>query len=228
MEKKKKTGAATVPLEQLIDFPKLFLMLSSLGMKETSVRELTKSDNVRLLAPRSIVGREKIFIFSLHGMEVIVCTTWDVTTQKPRPRGSDAGWVLIRYKGKVKYFARPVRRTKSFAHHLYWRARIAIERITARPKDTFSGNFMLLEKGKYLFQRYWVSMRPDPKTGRFEKQSFNQGLSDESLDYKKKIDKARRKYAKKLKAQGKSPGKAMLRRKKWKSFELEPLITHFN
>lgn len=246
-ERKFTKPSASIPLEVLINFPKLFEALRSLGpllgvtVIETTVRELWRKEKIRFFPPkgRKITGREKLFFFRIplpkdpkeqaNEMIVVVCTSWDVVTQLPRPKGTDAGWAFILYKGRAQHFAKPVHRTKNFAHHLYWRARIEIERIVARPKDSRYQEYMLIEKGKHMFQRFWMSVKRNPNNGgQFEKVDFNKGLSDESAAYLKKLYKQRRKYYKKLQKEGKKVGAKALGRKKWSGpVPTDPIIEHF-
>lgn len=229
MKRGYKKPTASIPLEELINFPKLFEDLRSLGMVDTTAGELLKEEKTWLIAPRKITGREKLFIFRVpvnegelpNDMQVIVCTSWDIVTQKPRPRGKDAGWAFIRYKGKVKKFSKPARRTKNFAFNMYWRARTEIERVLGRPKDS-EGRYMLMERGKAMFQRFWMSIERG-RDGRYEKVELNVGLSPESMEYQKKRQKKIKKYYKKIKDEGKQIGAAALKRKKYKKVPINSM-----
>lgn len=195
------------------DFSMLFLLLSRIGFRELHASEY-KSRNV--IPPRRIKGREKGYIFEANGMDVIVWTTYDLIAQAPRDKGKDLCWVIIREHGKAQHFAKPIRRTKNFVTNVYWRARTCAERIFNRPKDSL-GDFMVIKRGRYMFQRYWESPTKvtDASTNKPEREGFDHGVSSQSMAYVKKIRKRTRKYNSKLRAANKKPGAAALIRTPW-------------
>ncbi|HVY35943.1 MAG TPA: hypothetical protein VG982_01545 [Candidatus Paceibacterota bacterium] len=201
------------------EFVRLDGLLKELGYKEMKPEEY-KGRN--LIPPRNLKGREKGYIYKPEDeenqMEAIVWTTQDVFTLDPREKNKDTGKNLIRYKGKARYHAKPTLRSPNYVDNMYWKARANKERIDNRPKDSFKGQYMLIENGgKNIYQRYWQSVQRNKfDGGRFEKVSFDHGLSPETIEHVNKRRKLVNRYNKQLRAKGKEPGAYVRRRNPWK------------
>lgn len=182
------------------------------GFRKRSRKEF-RSDFRRLepKPPSPRPGREAGFTFSANGYEVVVWTTFVESAQVARNR--DAGWVLIKEGDEVLYFSRPIHRTKHFLHNLLLQASIARARVLHRPLCPDCSASMDIVAGKTLKARFWKCTKPAHRKP--VHLPWDYGLPMEVLPYIAKIRQARKRYRQKLKAQGKKPGVALLKRKGW-------------
>ena len=167
-----------------------------------------------LKAPRPREGRELGYLFYANQYTVFVWTTW--LLEKKVAREEDAGWVLIAEKDKVLYFSRPIHRTKNFIQNILMQARIACWKVRRRPLCPECHNFMDIVRGRALKQRFWKCNRKKLHAGgknRFR--SWDYGLPEEAVKYLGSIRKKREKRYAVLRAAGKEPHQAMLKRKRW-------------
>lgn len=185
------------------------------GFRRLSTAEFwTSFRSLKLTAPRPRFGRELGFIFEANGYTVVVWTTWLEENQVVREE--DAGWILIAEGEKVLYFSHPLHRTKNFIFNMLMQARIACWRVRNRPLCPECQNFMSIARGRALKQRFWeCNSTRLHKDGRKKFTSWDFGLPEEALEYLKPIRKRRVKRYAKLRAEGKEPHQAMLKRKRW-------------
>lgn len=190
------------------------------SMLARSFREITsgefRSDFIRLNPepPSFREGREVGFTFKANGYEVVVWTTYIEANKIARK--SDAGRVLIKDGDDVIYHSHPMHRTKNFLHNLLLSAAIAKERVLNRPLCPKCGAYMHVKKGKGLKARYYQCTRRYAHSKPVNR-SWDYGLPEIVLKEVLKIRKRRLPYVKKLAAQGKKPGAALKRRRKWVS-----------
>lgn len=189
--------------------------LLQLGFRPLSRAEVVKdSERLELKAPSPREGRETGFIYTANGLTVCVWTTF--LAQEGRAREKDAGWVLIKEGDEVKYFTRPMSRTKNFLRRLFWYARIARRRVLARPLCPRCRGRMDIAYGNALKARYW-QCAPKPK---FHKEpiflSWDYGLPQAALKFLQDERKQRARTRARTRAKGKRPGTALLRRRGWK------------
>jgi hypothetical protein len=195
------------------------LLVNELGYRRLEDHEYKDRG---LIPPRNLNGVERGYVYRakdpLNEMEAVTWTTGIRSTGEPRPKGTDTGKNLIRYKGKARYHAKPTLRTKNYVDNMYWKARANKERIDNRPKDTFKGDYMLIEQGKgNIHQRYWMSVECNKYNGgRYEKVGFDYGLSPETQEHVKKRRKKVSAHNEKLRAAGKEPGGYVRNRIPWK------------
>lgn len=175
--------------------------------------------DLKLEAPRSRRGRETGFTFSANGLEVFVWTTW--LAREGEARDSDAGWIVITQKGKSRYYAHPVHRTKNFLENLARLAWIAKRRVTHRPRCPACQDFMDITFGHGLKQRYWRcnQLKKHPG-GRPRWCSWDTPLPPRAREFVKALRLQRAKQKKRAKEeaerQGKEPPRpALLIRKPW-------------
>lgn len=180
------------------------------GFRSLSNTEFCSSfRRLGLQAPRKLKGREAGFIFSANNLTVYVWTTYLGVEGEARPR--DSGWVLISEYDKAKYFAHPFMRTANFFNKLLAYAKACKERVVNRPLCPTCQRFMDITKGRGLKSRYWACKL----SHNLEHITWDYGLSDESLNFLKAERKQRDKYRHERRAEGKTVGQAMLRRKPW-------------
>ncbi len=160
-------------------------------------------------------GREEGFIFFALGLEVRVWTSFVMS--QGGVRTPDSGWVVIREAGVAQYYAPQMYRTKDFFIRMRTWARICREHIQARPVGRGCGNYMSIVRKKNG-QCFWQCTNPIHRE-RGEKpptESWDIGLSAESIAFVKKKRKKRAQYsAKRVKANLKPFGEARKNRKGW-------------
>jgi len=166
-----------------------------------------------LRAPSPREGHEAGLVFSANGLEVIVWTTFVI--REGRAREVDAGWVIIKDGDQARYFSHPIHRTANFLKTLLWSARVAQLRALNRPLCPVCGARMRIANGKGLKSRYWRCTRPAFHTDDQWK-DWDCGLPPLALAWVKDMREKRRKYRKKLKNEGRTPGGALKRRIGWK------------
>jgi hypothetical protein len=167
-----------------------------------------------LHAPRKREGREVGFTFSANGLTVTVWTTFLV--DKDYARDEDSGWVLISENGVPKYFTHPMLRTSGFMAKLLMHAKIARERVLARPicPNEYCFEPMEIAQGRGLKSRYWRCKNTVHK-GTVEMFPWDYGLCDESVCFLRQERRRRARYRKEARQEGKKPGSAMLSRRTW-------------
>lgn len=182
------------------------------GFRKITGTEFRKDfERLALKAPSPRPGRESGFAFTANNLTVVVWSTF--VESEGAAREKDAGWVLIKEKDNPLYFSHPIHRTENFLYRLLEQASIARQRVLNRPLCPSCSALMRITQGRGLKSRYWSCSSP-AHTGRV-RLSWDEGLPSEVLARVAKIRKARAPYKKKLKAQGKKPGTAMLKRKGW-------------
>ena len=114
------------------DFKFLEREMLAMGYRLKSHRQL-KIDFKRLdlSAPRKKKGREATFLYGNNFLQAVAHTTFDLDNQEWREE--DLGWHLIKEKDRIKYFSKPLRRTKNFISNFLMRARVNRWRIDNRP-----------------------------------------------------------------------------------------------
>jgi hypothetical protein len=188
--------------------------LAKRGFRKRARAE-SRGDYVRLAlrAPSPRKGRERGYVFSANGLDVVVWTTF--LEEEECAREEDSGWVLIKEGDKVRYFSRPHPRTENFLKTLLWEACIARLRVLARPLCPMCRAHMSIVYGKGHKSRFWQCKRPKSHE-KSQNISWDHGLPPEALEYLRPIRERRRKYLEKLRSEGKSPGAALKKRKKWR------------
>ena len=181
------------------------------GFRKIGKREFGRDqERLGITPPSPRKGKETGFTFSASGLTVVVWTTF--LEAEGVARDQDSGWVLIREGDEARYFARPMMRTKNFLYRLLLAACIAKVRIENRPLCPTCQAFMKITEGKYLKQRYWSCCKDHGKVTL----PWDHSLPPEVLEYLKDIRNARARYRRKLAKEGKTPGKALLKRIGWK------------
>ncbi len=182
------------------------------GFRKITPTEFRKDfERLALRAPSPRPGREAGYSFTANGLSVVTWTTF--VESEGSAREKDAGWVLIKEKDDPLYFSRPVHRTKNFLYRLLELASIARQRVLHRPLCPTCSALMHITQGRGLKSRYW-SCRSPAHAG-VVRVSWDEGLPTDVLARVKKIRGGREPYRKKLKAKGKTPGTALLKRKAW-------------
>lgn len=206
-----------MPIKVLPDaeaFASFTRALERQGFRKLSPTEFKKDfTRLELIAPSPREGREVGFSYAANGLEVRVWTTFLV--REGRARDEDAGWVLIKEGDTPRYFSRPFSRTKNFLHTLLWSASIARWRVEHRPLCPACHGRMRIAFGSGFKSRFWQCVRPSIHREPVFL-SWDYKLPQEALDFLNPIRKARARYNKKLRAEGKEPGAAQRRRKGWK------------
>lgn len=183
------------------------------GFRKISKPEF-KSDfkRLNLIAPSPREGREAGFSFFANGLTVVVWTTF--VELEGCARDVDAGWVLIKQRDMASYFAHPLHRTEHFLKRLLEQACIARVRVLNRPLCPLCKAYMNITQGRALKARYWSCRRPS----HFEyvHLPWDYGLPEVVLDRLTEIRRKRAAYRAKQRKEGKTPGVALLRRKRWK------------
>lgn len=192
------------------------------GFRIISRREF-KNDFRRLglIAPSPREGREIGFIFSANGLDVVVWTTF--LDEEERARDKDAGWVLIRDGDRARYFARPLNRTKNFVAKLLKAACIARQRALHRPLCPTCKQRMRIAYGDAWKSRYWECKRPLLHRSPVFL-PWDHDLPKEVLDSVLETRKKREPYRNKLRKEGKRPGAAQRKRKRWKVTRPENIV----
>lgn len=186
------------------------------GFRKIAKKEFGRDkERLGLTSPSPRKGRETGFIFSASGLTVVVWTTF--LEAEGVARDQDSGWVLIREGDEARYFARPMMRTKNFLHRLLLAACIAKVRIENRPLCPTCKAFMKITEGQHLKQRYWSCCNGHGKVTL----PWDHSLPPLVLEYLKDIRKERARYRRKLAKEGKTPGKALLKRTPWTMKRLE-------
>lgn len=198
--------------EDFLAFQKEMLKMN---FKRNEKKEF-KNDFYRLglMVPRPRIGREAGFEFFVNGLRVKVWTTF--IEEMEQARASDLGWVLITEGDIAKYFAHPTRRTKNFFKNLLQDAKACKERIIARPvcQDKKCRRLFVIQKGKGG-GRYWTCGNKEYHGNDLPAQSWDTGLSTESMHFVTRKRKQRKQYAEKRRAEWKSVGRAKIIRKKF-------------
>lgn len=202
-------------LPTLEDFEVFEKELFKVGFRRLTGGEFSKQfEMLGLKAPRPRPGRELGYIFYSNEYVVFVWTTWLLREEVAREE--DAGWVLIAERGKELYFSHPIHRTKNFLYNLSMQAWIAALRVLGRPLCPECRYYMDIVRGRALKQRYWKCERrklhPD---GKDKFRDWDYGLPEKALEYLRPIRKRRKKRYATLRALGKEPHQAMLKRVKW-------------
>lgn len=199
-------------LEDFLGFEK---ELAKRGFRQISGPEFSlQFDRLGLKAPRPRSGRELGYLFYANQYTVFIWTTWLLKEQVARDE--DAGWVLIAEGDKVLYFSHPLHRTKNFLWNLLMQARIACWKVRRRPLCPECRYFMNIVHGLALKQRFWKCERKKLHSdGKNRFRSWDYGLPSEAVNYLRPIRKRRRKRYAALRAEGKKPHQALLKRKKW-------------
>ncbi len=178
-----------------------------------SFRRITSSESrltamrLGLVAPSPRDGREVGYTYTANGLTVCVWTTYDAV--EGCARDSDAGWVLIAQGDRVKYFSRPIHRTKNFLRNLLGHARIARTRVMHRPLCPTCRRMMDITLGQGLKSRYWSCAKHN------EHQSWDLGLGPEALAFVERYRKEHARYRARVRAAGREPGAALAKRRGW-------------
>lgn len=192
------------------------------GFRKITSTEFRKDfERLELKAPTPRLGKESGYSFFANGLTVVVWTTFVESEGSARER--DAGWVLIKEKDDPLYFSRPMHRTENFLYRLLEQASIARQRVLHRPLCPTCSALMRITQGPGLKSRYW-SCRSPAHVG-MVRLSWDEGLPTEVLERVLRVRRERAPYTKKLKALGKKPGAAMLKRKRWTVGKPENKIT---
>lgn len=185
------------------------------GFRQISRPEFSRQfGRLELKAPRPRPGRELGYLFHANQYNVFVWTTWLEKEQVARE--IDAGWILISERDEVLYFSHPIHRTKNFLQNLLMQARIACWKVRHRPLCPECHHFMDIVRGRALKQRFWKCGRKELHgSGKNRFKSWDYGLPEEAFKYILPIRKKRKKGYAALRARGKKPHQAMLKRKRW-------------
>lgn len=204
------------------EFERFRWLLIKRGFREILPMEFRQDFwRLKLKPPSPREGREVGFEFHANGLTVVVWTTF--VAQEGQARKHDAGWVLIKEGDKVKYFSRPMGRTKNFLKKLLWYACIARSRVVARPNCPKCSARMDIVRGNVLKARYWRCAKTLAHTEP-EFRSWDYGLHPAAIEFLRSARKERARYRAKLRAKGKKPGAALRRRKGWKVGRPENLV----
>lgn len=198
-------------LPDVLSFISFEKSLLGRGFRKIGKKEFSR-DQIRLglTPPSPRLGLEAGYVYAASGLTVVVWTTF--LEAEGAARDEDSGWVLIKERDEARYFARPMMRTKNFFYRLLWAACIAMWRVEHRPLCPTCQAFMDITNGKALKQRYWSCSRGHKKVTL----PWDHDLHPAALEYLTKIRNERARYKKKLAKEGKTPGKALLKRISWK------------
>jgi hypothetical protein len=202
-------------LPEINDFSDFEKELKRRGFRRISGPEFSSQfERLGLKAPRPRIGRELGYLFYANEYTVLVWTTWLLKQQEAREE--DAGWVLIAEKDNALYFSHPIHRTKNFLQNLLMHARIACWKVRHRPLCPECSNFMSIVRGRALKQRFWKCDRKGLHAGSKDRfRSWDYGLPEDAVNFLKPIREKREKRYAALRAAGKKPHQAMLKRKRW-------------
>lgn len=207
--------------------------MKDLGFRVIGGQE--KLDQLRVIgavAPRKREGSEiGLILTTIHKMSVIVWTSYVQKAGSFRATGEDQCWVVMTdERGRAVYFAKPVKRVGKFLYRLKMRAKAAKERIENRPvckcgeymsvvkryRRKEDGTSEVIPRARYWRCTRWQNHRGD-KGSRSTRESWEYGLSEESLRFVKEERKKRRKYRDKRRKEGKEIEAAMKHRRPWKT-----------
>lgn len=188
-------------------------------------REEVRNAIVRhhLVPPHPREGRQMGFTFHGNGLMVNVWTTW--LPDEGRMRESGYGWVLITDGEKILYSSPPLCRTKNFLGSILHKAKITRLRVIKRPLCPKCGQFLEIVHGPALKSTFWCCSR---RAFHFDRQrlarDWDYGLPREVIRElnveRRQKTKARKRYAKRRKMEGKPPPvRAVLRHKGWRRTE---------
>jgi len=197
------------------DFESFKKEMNRLDFREYGIQEFKKQfQRLGLKAPRPQTGREVGFTFWANDLTIFVWTTWLAESQTIRE--SDAGWVVIIQEKKAVYFSHPLYRTKKFFLNLLRQAWLARWRAVNRPLCPECKKYMRIVRGLALKSRYWrCSNYADHALKKAICVDWDLNLPPEAKKYVDSARKARAKYRKKMKENGRSIYPAILRRKPW-------------
>jgi hypothetical protein len=173
-----------------------------------------------LVAPSPREGREIGYSFTANGLEVVVWTTF--VAKERAARSVDAGWVLIKDGDVVRYFSRPLHRTKNFLHNLLLQAAVARLRVLNRPQCPCCKAFMQIANGKGLKSRYWICRKPAHTKPVFC--DWDVGLPAVAVKHLQKLRVRRQAYRKRVQNGGSTPVPAVQRRKGWSVTKPENIL----
>ncbi len=201
------------------DFRQIENYLLRHGFESPPPEHLLKERGYRLVPPRRVDGRETPFVFKKNGLEAWIWTSW--LRNENRARENDPAWAIIVQNDTLRYAREPIKRTAKFKERLMNWAWIIWQRVSGRPICKECGLFMDIAYGRGIGARFW-------KCGNIHRHTSGKVISldwDFNMPPKaKKLLEARRrakeKYRKERRAQGKDPFAARRKRKKWgKLFE---------
>lgn len=214
-----------MPQKVLPDTAEFFafnVCLKQLGFRKIQRTEF-RGDMKRLglKAPRPREGRETGFSYSANGLTVVVWTTF--LDAQGRARDEDTGWVLIKEGDRPRYFSHPLRRTRDFLHRLFKYARACRNRILNRPLCPICKNYMQIEYGRFVGQRYWACFRQRFHRGpKFA--AWDHGLTKEDKNFFKRERRLRILYYKRRREAGKPLHVARLERTRWLIMHSENIV----
>ncbi len=173
-----------------------------------------------LVAPSPREGREIGYSLVANGLQVVVWTTF--LARDRTARSKDAGRVLIKDGDVVRYFSRPLHRTKNFLHNLLLQAAVARLRVLHRPQCPHCQAYMEIANGKGLKSRYWICRKPAHTKPVFS--DWDVGLPAVALEHLQKLRARREAYRQKVEKKKTEPVPAVLKRTGWLVGKPENLV----
>ena len=138
-----------------------------------------------------------------------------------KARDNTQAWVIITGDNKLLK-SYNFRRTENFLKRFETYALISQFRVMNRPFCPKCKNLMKLAIGKGFGSRYWRCDNPKVHA-KYTREDWDSGLPEKFMKFLEKERKVRKPYRLKLKAQGKEPGAAARKRKRWKVTKPENL-----
>ena len=197
------------------DFAYISHELEKLDFKQISVNEFCETfKRLNLKAPRPRQGRETGFVFTRHGLRVVVWTTW--IKSQGKARDTDAAWIVIAKGDKALYFSHPIHRTKNFCVNLLKQTWIARHRVLHRPHCSECGRFMEIASGKGVKSRYWCCFnKSGHKSNNLVYLEWDYNLPEKAQKYVNGLRKKRAKHRNEVRKQNKPLNQAMIKRRLW-------------
>jgi hypothetical protein len=214
-------GATPIPTEWN-RFEAFAERLIKRGFRIVPEREKKDYQIVEELVPPK--GRKKrlgqtILVFNhISGLSVIVLTTFNMQTASLLHKGSAQAWVLIVEAGKKNpsYFSTPIRRTGKFWNKLLQMTIICHQRVVSVPICKCNCYMSVAMNSKAIGARFWRCKHEENHIGeKLPTADWDIGISKKGMATLQKKRKARDKYRKSRRAQGKDPNHSRFNRKRW-------------
>jgi len=176
----------------------------------------TKKDE-RAIAPGPRTGAELGFAYQKNDLTVVVWTSYVPGTA--RARQQDSGWLVIEEWGQARYYVR-LNRTRNFVPNILMEAKIARLRIRLRPSCEHCQKAMVIAWGKGRGARYWRCALCYARAP-WDTPKFLEALPPEARRYLDRRRRARERWYRICRKNGKPIREAMMRRKKWGRVKLQ-------
>ncbi|MEK7154003.1 MAG: hypothetical protein AAB792_00400 [Patescibacteria group bacterium] len=185
------------------------------GFKSPQPGDLLKERIYRLVPPRRIDGCETPFVFKDNGLEAWIWTSW--LKSENRARENDPAWAIIVQNDTLHYAREPIKRTAKFKERLMNWAWIIWRRVKGRPGCSECGLFMEISyRHGVIGARFWRCNNLRRHTsGKAVCLDWDFNMPPKAKKMLEMRRKAKEKYRKKRRAQGKDPFAARKNRKKW-------------